>query len=100
MNDTWEPTNAALMIIDSETPYGFIAIDPLGDTWIEARPVLNLCKGRGRVPTLRSCGQGVEIWFVSLDWLIRIYPDSADFRAARDGLIERVRRDGFESDDF
>jgi len=31
-----EPTNAPLMVLDSKTEYGFFAIDPLGDTWIEA----------------------------------------------------------------
>jgi hypothetical protein len=86
------------MVVDTQTEYGFIAIDPLGDTWIEAHPVSNFWQGRGRIPTLRSRGCGGEIWFVSLDWLIQLYPDSVVFRAARDGLTERVREDGFEAD--
>jgi hypothetical protein len=94
----FEPTNAALMIIDSQTAYGFIAIDPLGDTWIEAGPVIDLWRGKNQIPILRSRGNGMEIWFVSLDWLIKLYPDSKIFRAARDGLTERVRKDGFEAD--
>lgn len=98
MTNNLEPTNAALMVIDSQTEYGFIAIDPLGDTWIEAEPVIDLWRGKGKIPILRSRGERGEIWFVSLDWLIQLYPDSKIFRAARDGLTERVREDGFEAD--
>jgi hypothetical protein len=99
MNLDFEPTNAALMVIDSQTAYGFMAIDPLGDTWIEAEPVIDLWKGKGKIPILRSRGERGEIWFVSLDWLIDLYPDRKLFRAAREGLTERVRKDGFEAAD-
>jgi hypothetical protein len=89
---------AFLMVIDSQTEYGCMAIDPLGDTWIEAGPTINWWRGKDRIPILRSRGNDREIWFVSLDWLIALYPDHAAFRAARDGLTERVRTDGFEAD--
>jgi hypothetical protein len=99
MNLDLEPTNAPLMIIDSQTEYGHLAIDPLGDTWIEAKPVIDLLwKGKGQVPVLRSRGADVEIWFVSLDWLIELYPDRKLFAEARDSLTQRVRETGFEAD--
>ena len=98
MNLDLEPTNAPLMIIDSQTAYGFIAIDPLGDTWIEAKPVINLWRGKGQIPVLRSRGNGTEIWFVSLDWLIELHPERKLFTDIRNGLTERVRKDGFEAD--
>jgi hypothetical protein len=99
MNLDLEPTNAPLMIIDSQTVYGFIAIDPLGDTWIGALPVINWWKGKGQIPVLRSRGKGIEIWFVSLDWLIQTYPGKKLFEDVRNALTKRVRDDGFASDD-
>ncbi len=98
MNLDLEPTNAPLMVIDSQTAYGFIAIDPLGDTWIEAKPVIDLWKDKGPVPVLRSRGAGVEIWFVSLDWLIQLYPGRKLFAEVRNILTQRVRETGFEAD--
>jgi hypothetical protein len=98
MTNNLEPTNAALMIIDSQTEYGFIAIDPLGDTWIEAEPAIDLWKGKGKIPVLRSRGERGEIWFVSLDWLIQTYPDRKLFNDVRNALTKRVREDGFEAD--
>jgi hypothetical protein len=99
MNLDLEPTNAPLMVIDSQTAYGFMAIDPLGDTWIEAKPVIDLWKGKGQIPVLRSRGHAVEIWFISLDWLIELYPERKLFSDARNALTERVRIDGFEAGD-
>lgn len=98
MNLDLEPTNAPLMVIDSQTAYGFMAIDPLGDTWIEAKPVINLWRGRGQIPILRSRGKDMEIWFVSLDWLIELYPERKPFTEIRNTLTQRVRDDGFEAD--
>lgn len=98
MNLDLEPTNAVLMVIDSQTAYGFLAIDPLGDAWIEANPVINLWRGKGQIPVLRSRSKGMEIWFVSLDWLIELYPTRKLLSDIRNGLAERVRKDGFEAD--
>jgi hypothetical protein len=93
-----EPTNAPLMVIDSQTKYGFFAIDPLGDTWIEAAPVIDLWRGQGQIPVLRSRRAELEIWFVSLDWLIQRYPDIAQLKAAQSALAQRVQEQGFEAD--
>jgi hypothetical protein len=40
----------------------------------------------------------MEIWFVSLDWLIELYPERKLFTETQNGLTERVCKDGFEAD--
>src|ERR1700731_2762057 len=88
----WEPTNAPLLIIDTEL--GFFGIDPLDDTWIEANAVWPLWKGRGKIPTLRSSRSGTEIWFVSLDWLIGIHPKETWLKTAAMTLRKVVEEKG------
>jgi hypothetical protein len=94
-----ESTNAAMLI--TVTEFGYFGIDPLGDAWIEATTVCNLWGGRKNIPTVRSRSPdgAIEIWFVSLDWLIKLYPDNIALQIARDGLRVRVEKDGFEEDE-
>jgi len=95
-----EPTNAPFMVIPTE--FGFFAIDPLEDTFIEASRVHHLWKGRPDIDALRSRGtrdgDEIEIWFVSLDWLIKIHPEMTWLQGARTALRKRIQRDGFEAD--
>jgi hypothetical protein len=95
-----ESTNAAMMIIVTKE-YGYFGIDPLGDTWIEAERVHDLWHGRKKIPAVRSrsCDGKIEIWFVSLDWLIGLYPTEKWLQTARDVLKGRMEKDGFEADD-
>jgi hypothetical protein len=46
----------------------------------------------------RSCDGAIEIWFVSLDWLIKIHPKNTALQTARDVLQARVEKEGFEED--
>jgi hypothetical protein len=95
-----ESTNAAMMIIATEE-LGYFGIDPLGDTWIEAERVHNLWRGRKKIPTVRSRNWdgSIEIWFVSLDWLIKLHPDNVALQTARDVLQMRMEKEGFEADE-
>jgi hypothetical protein len=92
--DGWEPTNAALLIID--TKFGFFGIDPLEDTWIEAQASRSLWEGKGKIPTLMSSRDGTEILFVSLDWLIGIHPQETWLKIAAETLRKIVEKKGFE----
>jgi hypothetical protein len=92
----FEPTNAALMVIS--TQYGFFGIDPLADTWVEGAVVQHLWKGHKDIPVLCSRGSGIEIWFVSLEWLIRLHPKLTWLVSARTALVDLVREEGFCAD--
>jgi hypothetical protein len=94
-----ESTNAAMMVIATEE-FGYFGIDPLGDAWIEAERVHSLWRGRKKIPAVRSrsCNGAIEIWFVSLDWLIKIHPKNTALQTARDVLQARVEKEGFEED--
>src|SRR5271169_14157 len=95
-----ESTNAAMMVIATEE-FGYFGIDPLGDTWIEAERVHNLWRGRKSIPTVRSRSSDgtIEIWFVSLDWLIKTHPDNTTLQTARETLQSRMEKDAFEADE-
>ena len=88
------------MIIATEE-FGYFGIDPLGDTWIEGARTHNLWKGRSKIPVVRSRSPdgAIEIWFVSLDWLIKLYPNNTLLQTARKVLQARMEKDGFEVDE-
>ena|SRR5271165_1057903 len=98
---SFESTNAAMLIIATEE-FGYFGIDPLGDTWIEGARVQHLWKGRNNIPVVRSRSPDgeIEIWFVSLDWLIKLHPDNTTLQTVRAGLQARVEKDGFEADEW
>jgi hypothetical protein len=100
MKSGWESTNAPMMIIATKE-FGHFGIDPLGDTWVEAEWVHDLWRGQKKIPAVRSFGpdRKIETIFVSLDWLIEIYPDKEWLQTARDGLRSRVAIHGFEADE-
>jgi hypothetical protein len=100
MKTGWESTNASMMIIATKE-FGHFGIDPLGDTWVEAERVHDLWRGRKKVPSVRSRSPDgkIEIYFVSLDWLIGLYPDEGWLQTARDVLQAQVATHGFEAGD-
>jgi len=95
-----ESTNAAMMVIATEE-FGYFGIDPLGDTWIEAERVHNLWRGRKKISAVRSRSSDgtIEIWFVSLDWLIGLHPTEKWLQTAREVLKGRMEKGGFEADE-
>src|SRR5258705_13757741 len=94
------PTNAPLLIFgdpnDSTAPA--TAIDPLGQTYIDARSCQSLWQGTGKeILAIRSeSADGMQrFWFVSLAWLIEQHPDDEEWLKKVDAEIrERAKNEG------
>lgn len=79
--------------------FGHLALDPRqGNTWIEAERVRDLWQGRKKVPSMRSRTPDgkIDIWFVSLDWLVTVCPDKEWLQGARD-CMRNAYRDGYQA---
>jgi hypothetical protein len=93
----WEPTNAPFLMI--ETKNGLLGIDPFDETFIEAKKVAHLWKGRTDIRALHSQGAGGSFLFVSIDWLIKIHPKEIWLQTVAVAIRKRIQTDGFEADE-
>jgi hypothetical protein len=78
-----------------ETKYGLLGIDPFGETFIEAKKVAHLWKGKSDIRAFQGEGADGSFLFVSIDWLVKIHPNEVWLQALAVAIKKRIQEEGF-----